>query len=82
MLFRSSGLRKHASADVFCDREQAMVERYLQLSPATSPAAIGIYRLLTLARHIFISTQFPDRQHSTERLLEYCEQQLQSTRIR
>ena len=76
------GLRKHASAEVFCDREQAMVERYLQLSPATSPAAIGIYRLLTLARHIFISTQFPDRQHSTERLLEYCEQQLQSTRIR
>jgi phosphotransferase family enzyme len=75
-------LRRHGSTDLFCDREEALIEGYLQLSPATSRAAIEIYRLLTLARHIFISTQFPDRQHATERLLGNCEQELQGTRIR
>lgn len=67
------GLREHDSAGSFAEQEEAMVKRYVELAPAVSRERIEVYRLLTLARHIFISTQFPERQHATERLLEYCE---------
>ncbi len=58
------------------ERELAFKERYLELSGGTSGTAIDIYTTLTLARHISISTQFPERRPFTESLLELCEQRL------
>jgi hypothetical protein len=69
-------LREHDCADFFSDREQAIVSRYLELNPQVPCEAVQIYRSLTLARHIFISTQFPERGGATERLIGYCERQL------
>jgi len=70
----------------------ALQERFLQLSsnrpeaggrslqPAASSLQLAIqcYTTLTLARHIYLSTQFPERQNFTEALLELCELRLNS----
>jgi hypothetical protein len=71
-----SGLREHGCAEFFSDREEALVNRYVELNPGISREAIQVYRSLTLARHIFISTQYPERRHTTERLLAWCERNL------
>jgi aminoglycoside phosphotransferase (APT) family kinase protein len=76
------GLREHHRAEFFSDREEALVNRYVELNPGISAGAIKTYRTLTLARHIFISTQFPERRHATERLLAWCERELYGTRMR
>jgi hypothetical protein len=70
------GLREHDRVEFFSDREEALVNRYVELNSAISREAIQVYKSLTLARHIFISTQFPDRRKATERLLSWCERKL------
>jgi hypothetical protein len=70
-------LREHGSAEVLAELEKAVAERYVQISGAARRVEnIQVYRFLTIARHIFISTQFPERRKATDRLLEYCEQRL------
>jgi hypothetical protein len=70
------GLREQDRAEFFSDREEGLVNRYVELNPAISREAIQVYKSLTLARHIFISTQFPDRRKATERILSWCERKL------
>jgi len=36
-------------------------------------ASVRAYATLTLARHIYLSTNFPERQRLTGQLLELCE---------
>jgi aminoglycoside phosphotransferase (APT) family kinase protein len=63
--------------------EESLTERYLELSGGRLRTAIEVYTTLTLARHIFISTRFPDRSPLTGQLIELCEQRLAlSTSIR
>ncbi|MDQ3927776.1 MAG: aminoglycoside phosphotransferase family protein [Chloroflexota bacterium] len=62
----------HALAAV----EEALEERFVELSGQQVRRSIHVYTALTLVRHIHISTRFPDRQHITEALLELCEQEL------
>jgi hypothetical protein len=38
--------------------------------------AVQVYTTLTLARHIYLSTRLPDRNHLTEKLLRVCETRL------
>jgi hypothetical protein len=57
-------------------QEEAMEERFVELSGNTTRAAVRAYATLTLARHIFLSTQFPERTLFTGRLMELCEQRL------
>lgn len=59
----------------FADRERAFEDRYEERSGGRR-LAVRAYALLTLARHVAISAQFPDRQPFTERLLELCEDRL------
>ena len=66
-------LRKTGDRRALADREEALIERYLELSPEMNRHSIDVYTLLTLVRHIYLSTQFPDRQHITEALIETCE---------
>jgi Ser/Thr protein kinase RdoA (MazF antagonist) len=58
------------------DAEGSLVDRYLELSGRPVRRAIEAYTTLSLARHIFISTRFPDRAPRTARLMELCEDRL------
>jgi thiamine kinase-like enzyme len=73
---REYGLRTTGSPDAFKEHEQAMVERFVQLSSEATRQRIEVYSLLTLARHVYLSTQFPERQSHTESLLGLCEEEL------
>ena len=69
-------LRERGDAQAFRDVERAMEDRFVELSGEQTRAAVRAYTTLTLARHIYLSTQFAERAHTTEALLELCEQRL------
>jgi amino acid adenylation domain-containing protein len=73
-------LRKLGNPHALADRQQAIEERFLELAGEASRAAVRAYTVLTLVRHIYLSTQYPKRQPLTESLLELCEDQI-GTRI-
>jgi Ser/Thr protein kinase RdoA (MazF antagonist) len=54
----------------------ALEERFVSLSGEARRASLRAYATLTLARHVYLSTQFPEREDYTERLLEACERRL------
>lgn len=53
--------------------ERALIDRYLSLNPHVCAASVAIYRMVSLARLVQISTTFADRRATTQPLLEYCE---------
>lgn len=68
-------LRKTGGPDTLSNREHAIAERYAQLAGAT--VAVANYATLTLARHVYLSTQRPGAPRQlTDGLLELCEQRL------
>lgn len=69
-------LRKKGDEKALIDCEKALVDRFLQLAGNHFQTSIQTYATLTLVRHIYISTQFPDRRPYTESLLELCERRL------
>lgn len=69
-------LRTLGTPDALIEREKALTESFLQLSPPTTHTTISAYKTLTLVRHIYLSTKFPERCQFTEALLELCEQRL------
>jgi aminoglycoside phosphotransferase (APT) family kinase protein len=69
-------LRTAGRADALAVCERALEERYSELTGAPARTQVQIYSTLTLARHIYLSTQFPDRWHLTEQLLDLCEARL------
>jgi aminoglycoside phosphotransferase (APT) family kinase protein len=56
--------------------ERAMMDRFLELEPGVDRQRLEAYRLVSLARHVSISTRVPDRQPFTGRILECCESDL------
>jgi hypothetical protein len=56
--------------------ERAMIDRFLALEPGVGRQRLEAYRLVSLARHVSISTRVPDRQPFTGRILECCESEL------
>ena len=56
--------------------EQAFADRYAALTDKTVAEGVSALTTLSLARHIQLSTQFLDRRHTTEQLLELCERRL------
>jgi aminoglycoside phosphotransferase (APT) family kinase protein len=58
--------------DVFSSRFR---EAYLSRAGESMRARVDAYELLSLARHVQISTLFPDRRHTTALLLEHCFEQ-------
>ena len=58
------------------DREAALEDRFVELAGESARPAVRAYALLTLARHVYLSAQFPDRQPFTAGLLELCEERL------
>ncbi|MBI3848742.1 MAG: phosphotransferase [Verrucomicrobia bacterium] len=69
-------LRERGRADALANVENALEERFVELSGETVRAAVQAYKTLTLARHIYLSTQFPERRHLTEDLVKLCEERL------
>jgi aminoglycoside phosphotransferase (APT) family kinase protein len=69
-------LRTLGNAEALRDRETALAERFIDLSGESVRPAVRAYATLTLARHIFLSTQFAERALFTETLLELCEARL------
>lgn len=67
-------VRLHRRADALALAENALRENFLKISGPQHAQAIQIYTDLTLARHIFLSTQFPERAEFTEPLLGLCEE--------
>ncbi|MGH9148168.1 MAG: glycosyltransferase [Vicinamibacterales bacterium] len=56
--------------------EHAFQERFLQRSGHCREEAVQAYAVLTLVRHIFLGSQFRERLHYADVLLDLCEQRL------
>jgi aminoglycoside phosphotransferase (APT) family kinase protein len=69
-------LRVARDAAAFREHESAFESHYRDGQPGVSSKSIVIYTTLSLARHIYISTQFIDRSHLTPVLLALCEERL------
>jgi len=57
--------------------EELMAERFVALSGEQVRISIKSYTTLTLIRHIYLSTLFPERHPFTTDLMEICEERLQ-----
>jgi hypothetical protein len=64
------------NAAAWRDRELALEERFIELTGEAARPAVRAYTTLTLARHVYLSTQFPERTPFTDRLLTLCEERL------
>jgi thiamine kinase-like enzyme len=74
-------LRCCGNALALSDCEQALEERFVELSEEAVRPAIRAYALLTLARHIYVSTQFEERRSTTLALVELCEERLNQLKM-
>jgi hypothetical protein len=74
-------LRSTGKPDALADRERAFEDRFVELTGERCRAAVRAYGLLTLARHVALSTRFAERHPWTERLLELCEDRLAAAPI-
>src|SRR5438093_7807496 len=68
-------LRTLGDAGALADREHAIEERFVELS-GVAPATVQAYATLTLVRHVYLSTLFPERRPFTLSLIELCEARL------
>jgi aminoglycoside phosphotransferase (APT) family kinase protein len=69
-------LRTRGDPAALADREEALEERFVELSGEGTRPAVRAYAALTLARHVYLSTRLPDRRPWTASLLELCEERL------
>ena len=69
-------LRKLGSADALAEQRKEIIDRYVQMAGEELRPRIHIYSLLTLARHVYISTLFADRTSFIERILSHCEERI------
>jgi len=69
-------LRNLGDAERLRPVEQAMEDRFVELGGANVRPALRAYTILTLVRHIYLSTVLPERRASTDRILELCESRL------
>jgi len=80
-------LRTLGTPEALAEREKAFQDQFLELSEGSSRFAVDAYTTLTLVRHIYLSTQFPERRPWTQSLIALCERRLErygsySTRMR
>lgn len=69
-------LRSFGDPTALSDCESAFEEQFVELSGPSSRQAVRAYATLTIARHIYLSTRFEERQPFTESLLELAEERL------
>lgn len=71
-------LRKYGDIQALSEHYQAFMTNFLMENSHATQDEVDIYTSLSLARHIYISTQFDARKQTTEKLLTLCEQRLAS----
>jgi hypothetical protein len=71
-----SALRELGDASALAPQEAALQEAFLAHAGEQCRLAVSAYTVLSIARHIYLSTQFPDRRQFTYALLELCEQRI------
>ncbi len=69
-------LRERHDPAALAAPEQALRERFVRLRGPQCLPGISAYTTLTLARHIYLSTVFLERQNLTDALLVLCEERL------
>jgi hypothetical protein len=69
-------VRSTGNATGLAPVEQTIEDEFVRLAGEETRASVRTYALLTLARHIFLSTKFEDRAGSTENLLTLTEERL------
>jgi hypothetical protein len=69
-------LRRYGRGDGISEAESTLETRYVQLAGRRVLPAVRAYTTLSLVRHVHLSTQYPDRLHTTAALLDLCEQRL------
>jgi hypothetical protein len=70
-------LRKYGDFQALKHHENALETEFIKLSRPENIYNIKAYTVLTLVRHIYLSTQFGDRLFTTEMLFNYCQDYLQ-----
>jgi tRNA A-37 threonylcarbamoyl transferase component Bud32 len=73
-------LRTTGDPGAFGTVEDALRDRYIELAGDRVAGRIESYAILTLARHIYLSTMLPGRAQFTAPILEACEERLGSFR--
>ncbi|MFQ4142300.1 phosphotransferase family protein [Chlorogloeopsis sp. ULAP02] len=76
------GLRTFGNPDALLAQQNALTDEFIQLSDKKFHHSIEVYTTLTLVRHIYLSTQFLNRQAFTEKILELCEQRLENSLLK
>lgn len=69
-------IRHYGSIHALQQHQDAFLSTFLTYSATANKQSVDIYTTLSLARHIYLSTQFADRKHTTETLLALCEDRL------
>ncbi|PSB23067.1 aminoglycoside phosphotransferase [filamentous cyanobacterium CCP2] len=69
-------IRFLGNPEALTKQQNALTARFTELAGETTRRSIQVYTLLTMVRHIYLSTQFPERRSFTEQILDWCEQQL------
>ncbi|WP_175413690.1 aminoglycoside phosphotransferase family protein [Brenneria rubrifaciens] len=69
-------LRQFGDIQALAAHESAFLQAFLARSPTVAAEEIQALTTLSLARHIFLSTQFPARAQTTAALLYRCEARL------
>lgn len=69
-------LRRQGKSNAYTLLEQEFENQYVNLAGENNRLSIRIYALLSLARHIYLSTVFADRAHLTEKVLAVCEEKI------
>lgn len=69
-------LRRDGIAEGLTETEAAFESRYVQLAGRHVLPAIRAYTTLSLVRQVHLSTQYPERRHTTRVLLDLCERRL------
>jgi hypothetical protein len=70
-------LRTRGDARAFAPLEEAFRSRALALEPELDPRALEAWHLLALVRLVGLSVTRPGRAHTTDRLVELCEEGLE-----
>jgi hypothetical protein len=73
---KEQSLRTIGDPDGLQSVEKALVDRFVELAGEEVYPTIDLYTTLTLVRHIYLSTQFPERRPFIEALMELCQRRL------
>ena len=73
-------LRELGDPDALGPVERALEDRFVELTGEHVRQRVRTYATLTLARHVYLSTTFPERRPFTRALLDLCEERVRASR--